>query len=179
MKTVKLLLLRNEICPSWFLWLLQPCQCETIFSLHALGFSALLCFYLLFFCFSLWFKEVDFWSFSPPCRIGSLCTHIAHFTKPTCPDTVRQNNKDAWRKVILFLGTFNPIFRSWDWTNFHNCDTVFFPWKLGVGLVPVLMQVTSGEGRFRCFYFDIFLKWRVLTFYITFNGNVCEAICNP
>lgn len=29
------------------------------------------------------------------------------------------------------------------------------------------------------FYFDIFLKWRVLTFYITFNGNVCEAICTP
>lgn len=40
-----------------FFWLLQPCQCETIFSLHALGFSALLCFYLLFF-FVLFFPLV-------------------------------------------------------------------------------------------------------------------------
>lgn len=38
----------------------------------------------------------------------------------------------------------------------------------------ILMPVTTGEGRFLCFYFDIFLKWRVLTFYITSNGNVCE-----
>lgn len=133
-----------------------------------------LIFVFVFFCF--YFNKVDFGSFGPSRRIGSLCTHIAHFTNPTSPDTVGQSNKDAWKSGQTFWGQI-VVFETEQilpvWT------LLAFSWTRALAQFWLWSRRRQSRDGFLRFYFDIFLKWRVLTFYITFNGNVCEAICNP
>lgn len=154
----------------------QPCQCAHL-SLHALGFSALLC----FLC-SVLIRFLILQSFMQDWLLQ--CTHIARLTDCMCPD-VADLQEDTWKKLIF--GTVNQFITLRTlWLllpeQITTIKTLYVTLK-GIVYLPGgrmhSLEVMLGMGRFLghlCFYFDIFLKRCVKLFIahfkVTFESNM-------
>lgn len=138
----------------------QPCQCAHL-SLHALGFSALLC----FFC-SVFIRFLILQSYMQDWLLQ--CTHIAHLTACMCPDMADLQRRHK-EKVNPF-GTVNQFIHLRTlWLLLP--EQIITSKRLYVGREHAFTGGDVGGGRISgapLFLFWYFSKMACSTFYSTF-----------